>query len=132
MTTQNRLNSSTDDCLELLVSRVLPIWPKPGDREAPEHAESLAPLLADDFDPVDLANRISDVAEVTQISLDADCVEIQFHDLDGCPQQAVFTRRGSDAWALRSLKFQCPACFGSGVNNGAGCEMCGGAGWGVA
>jgi hypothetical protein len=29
------------------------------------------------------------------------------------------------------LNFQCPVCFGTGVNTGQRCQMCGGAGWGV-
>ncbi|OYV78868.1 MAG: hypothetical protein B7Z73_19395 [Planctomycetia bacterium 21-64-5] len=124
--------SAADDCLDMLRDQIVGAWPKPGRDEPPDYRQRMASVLARDFDPVDFANRVAQVADVVGIWPTSDRVEVQFHDSDGCLQRAVFTPASGDAWVLQSLKFQCPACFGTGVNNGECCDMCGGAGWGVA
>jgi hypothetical protein len=127
----DQISSPARQCLDMLRDSVVPAWPKPGDVHGANYQETLGPILAPGFDAVDLENRLTEVLDIVAVESAVDRVTIQFHDSDGCLQRAVFARAGGDRWALRSLKFQCPACLGAGMNNGHRCAMCGGSGWGV-
>lgn len=41
-------------------------------------------------------------------------------------------RLRSGQWVLTSIEVECPCCFGTGINEGCVCDLCFGAGWGVA
>jgi hypothetical protein len=88
-------------------------------------------MLTDDFDSMDLANRVAAVAELSRVEVNDDQAIVEFWDLDGIHQRAKF-RRVEGEWKLQSLSFQCPVCFGTGINDDVTCIGCDGLGWGAA
>jgi hypothetical protein len=120
--------------LQILLQRlqeVVAYWPKPGTASSQTPPPALQRLLAPGFESVDLLNQIAGIEEVVGVSEDAEGVSLQFRDTEDCTQQATFILDKSRDWKLRSLKFQCPICFGSGLNDKKKCPMCGGTGWGA-
>jgi hypothetical protein len=117
--------------LSLLLQDIVERWPKTGKEDLAEIRKALQRDLADDFDAVDLLNRIESVAEIENVELIDGGAAVYFYDVDGCLQRALFDLPQSDRWKLKSLKFQCPVCFGSGVNDDKECSICGGSGWGA-
>jgi hypothetical protein len=113
-----------------LIRQIVAIWPKPGGGEPADYEEQLAPYLAADFDHVDLLNKVIEVSRIVECETKEDHVVMQFFDSDDCLHRATFTRHGTQ-WKLKSLKFQCPFCFGTGENDGHCCSSCGRSGWGV-
>ena len=121
---------STDECLTLL-RRILVNWPNTWDEAASTRGERSACFLTDNFDEVDFANNVNSIVEVIAITESDTTIVIVFVGDDGCAHRAVFRTDCDGLWHLESLKFQCPACFGTGDNNGTLCKMCGGVGWGA-
>jgi hypothetical protein len=70
-------------------------------------------------------------ARVDKIETTSDSVLIYFRDADGARRRAVFEVSQSDHPPLKSMKFECPACLGGGINDGLMCAMCDGGGWGA-
>jgi hypothetical protein len=117
-------------CISRLRS-IVSLWPKKEVRLAsPSHA--LKDLLASDFDAIDLATTISGVAEISDVQIDTGSATIEFLDFDDTPHRAMFKQTQSGEWKLKALKFQCPVCFGTGINDGEKCVGCSGVGWGAA
>lgn len=113
------------------VKHVVALWPS---RTATIEGVpgTLRPYLAKGFETVDLHNSVELVANVDKVeAMPQGGAIVYFYDEANFLQRAVLERAGSGAWALRSLKFQCPICFGTGENYGATCTMCGGSGWGA-
>jgi hypothetical protein len=113
-----------------LLKAIVARWPKTEDEEAAS-LRSLGDDLANGFDVVDLSNHIGSVAKVNRIETRSDGVFIYFVDTDGYPQRAIFEVPQSDKPKLKSMQFECPACFGDGINDGATCILCDGVGWGA-
>jgi hypothetical protein len=124
------LNPESKEWIAIL-RQIVAIWPKPDGTEPVNYREELAPVLTSDFDQVDFVNKIQEVAEIARVSERPNNVEVQFYDVDGYLHKAVFVLEHGIAWRLQSLRFQCPVCFGSGVNDGERCEICRGTGWGA-
>jgi len=120
----------TDVCLVLLKD-IIARWPKANDEDIETYRVALGSYLADSFEDVDLHNRIEAVASISSIERTNEGVQIDFYDVDECLQRAAFESLRESEWRLKSLKFQCPVCFGEGVNDGDECDMCGGTGWGA-
>jgi DnaJ-class molecular chaperone len=119
-----------DDCVRLL-RQIVAIWPHGNDEQVQGCQAKLGAYLDEDFDPVDLQNRIDSIASIERVERTSSGAEIQFHDADGCLQRGSFVLYQGTTWHLRSMKFQCPVCFGDGVNDDRTCSMCGGTGWGA-
>jgi hypothetical protein len=55
-------------------------------------------------------------------------------ETESLPYLAVLHRREDESWRLQSFEYQCPICFGTGVQghhlNWEVCPPCGGTGWG--
>jgi hypothetical protein len=114
-----------------LLKSIIERWPKTGAESLQDVQNALRENLAAGFDPLDLHNRVTAVAELEEVDTRIDDrAMVDFYDVDRWPQRAIFELSTSGAWKLKSLKFQCPVCFGSGENDGATCSICGGSGWG--
>ena len=96
-----------------------------------ERLEELRPLLAADFRESDLGVVVEGIEEILNVSESEDVLTIDFEGAGGGPYRAVFISENGN-WLLRSLTFQCQACFGSGQDEAGPCKMCAGSGWGVA
>ena len=99
---------------------VLATWPRP----QPE-------MLAPGFDKLDLLNPTRGLLKVSETTVHETEARVDFEDASRYPQRAKFMHSEAGVWQLRSLKFKCPVCFGSGENDGAECAICGGTGWGA-
>lgn len=119
-----------DSCVVLL-KEIVARWPNVNDDNIERYRVALSPFLADSFEDVDLINGIDAVAGLGRIERTNEGVQIDFYAGDGYPQRAVFEALRENEWRLKSLKMQCPVCFGEGVNDGDECNICGGTGWGV-
>jgi hypothetical protein len=124
------MSKATEDSIERLLE-LLRYWPTPNGDDPSRSQVTLEPYLADDFDEADLLNKISAIGDLSSVSETDDRVSIEFSDIDGDLHRAVFRRSSSGDWSLSSLKFQCPICFGTGVNMENTCTGCGGSGWGA-
>jgi hypothetical protein len=118
--------------LKALLKDIVSQWPKERARDQEATLTTLRRYLADDFDPLDLLNYVQAVASVEEIQRSGDIARILFYDSDGTLQRAIFDVSDTEGLKLKSLAFQCPACFGTGINNGATCTLCDGSGWGAA
>ena len=127
----SRKPQDVPDLLPLLKS-IVERWPKTGAEDLQHIQRTLSKNLAAGFNQLDLQNRVSAVAGVREVNTTIDSVAVvDFYDVDGCLQRAIFELSAPAEWKLKSLRFQCPVCFGSGENDGAACSMCDGSGWGV-
>lgn len=117
--------------LVALLKGIINRWPKTPDVDIAAARHSLGDDLADDFDPIDLLNPVRSIAGVEAIETTGRRITIRFRDSDWELQQAIFESSPVGKWQLKSLKFQCPVCFGTGVNDGEACTMCGSCGWGA-
>jgi hypothetical protein len=88
-------------------------------------------LVNAEFKVEDLANRVSKIESIEDVQVGPDAVYVQFQDADGYTYRASMVLAASSDWRLTAMEFQCPICFGDGVNDGETCTMCGGKGWGV-
>ncbi len=116
-----------------LLNSIVKRWPKPkpGVNDIAAAHRLLQADLADGFDQLDFYNPVASVAEVESVEIAPGRATVFFHDENETLQRAVFGSYESEKWKLESLKFQCPVCFGSGVNDDSTCTICGGSGWGV-
>ena len=114
-----------------LLKEIIDRWPKANDDDIERCRENWNSYLADGFEDVDLNKKIESVGRVGDIERADDRVLIEFYDTGGCLHRAVFHAFRGNQWRLMSLKFQCPVCFGEGVNDGDQCDICGGTGWGA-
>jgi hypothetical protein len=117
-------------CVALL-RRVVSLWPKPEPEGPSAESLELSALLASDFDRSDLSNRVEGVSSIESVVVEPGTACVIFEDDAGYPHRAKMTLSQESKWLLLELKFQCPACFGDGVNNGQRCTICGGEGWGT-
>ena len=113
-----------------LLNEILSWWPKRGDDEVRGRQRLYDQYLAADFDESDFYNYVGSVVAVTKVDVADNFVTIVFSDSDNSIQRAILELPRTGVWRLRSMKFQCPVCFGDGVNDGASCVMCGGTGLG--
>jgi hypothetical protein len=123
-------NTRGEQALIVQLKSVVKLWPTER-AQLSSLSSALEGLLAPEFDRMDLLNGVSKVAKVRKVDITAEAGTVEFLDSEGCPQRAIFEKDARGEWRLHSLKFECPACFGAGVNNGATCTLCGGAGWGA-
>ena len=128
----NQHISGIGDC-KVILQELVAAWPKPNENESADFRSRMRHRLSKEFNEVDFLNRIEGIRTWGEAKLASasDEVSIQFADLDGSLQKAIFVREHGHDWLLKSLKFQCPVCFGTGKNDGQICSMCGGLGWGV-
>jgi hypothetical protein len=112
--------------------KIVSLWPTETHAAMDTVQPALRNMMTNDFDRTDLLNEIHGVKKILETLVSGDDAAIEFIDTESCHQKAVFKRIESGEWKLQSLKFQCPACFGSGINNESECKMCDGAGWGAA
>jgi len=123
------MNESIDSVILAQLREIVALWPA---------HETILPkqmhdLVAKDFELVDLTNRVSAVVAPSRIESIGELASVEFRDADGTLQRAVFRQSTEDGkWRMRSLKFQCPVCFGTGSNDGDICIGCDGSGWGAA
>jgi hypothetical protein len=117
--------------LVAVLKSIVELWPKHASDDITSARSRLQAYLADGFDPMDLLNRVTSVARVRRIVPSSTNAVIYFYDVDEILQRAVFELAKPSKWRLASLKFQCPVCFGGGMNDDEKCIMCGGSGWGA-
>lgn len=118
--------SAREKCL-LLLEKIVSLWPKKDE----EPDESLRALLTDDFDEIDFLDEVEEVLRILKVEEPEDgVVDIDFQDKIGDPHRAHFLG-GQTSPLLQWLKFECPGCFGTGVNNNETCILCDGLGWGA-
>lgn len=123
-------NADASVILPLLRS-IVELWPKTGTENLEAVQISLRDRLAGTFDTVDLLNHVGSMATIKEFHGGVGSVSVDFSDEDGSLQRAIFELSDTDEWKLRSLKFQCPVCFGTGTNQGRTCTICNGKGWGA-
>lgn len=122
--------ASTLDPVQFL-KHVVALWPSRKE-ELPDTLDKLRPHLAEGFEAIDLLNRPKSVVDIEKVETTPQGgVTIYFYDEAEYLQRAELELSESGGWGLRSLKFQCPICFGTGENDGTSCTMCGGSGWGA-
>ena len=120
-----------DLCLENL-KQVLEIWPKTNltlDEVKLNHRK-MERFLTTEFDYKEMLSPIVGYSEVDSTKIKNEFVTIDFYDCSNDLHRAKFKIMGSQCF-LVSLTFECPICFGQGVNDDNECTMCGGLGWGV-
>lgn len=92
----------------------------------------ISSYVTDQFDPLDLVVDVGEIKVIEQVESEKEVISIDFIDVGDCRQRAKFAKRITDgSWGMESLKFECPVCFGEGVNDGEACPVCHGEGWGV-
>ena len=117
-------------CVDLLY-HVIQLWPNPGAPQDLDCSKQLEDFLSPRFKRLDLLTQIDSIQEILSVNKEGDNTSITFNDSEGCLHRAVFHKMVDRCWLLKSLEFQCPGCFGEGINNGELCTLCGGKGWGV-
>jgi hypothetical protein len=121
------LTQNAQQCVELL-REIARLWPR---NEAGVEIASVKTRLTDDFDRIQFLNPVrGDIKIIQAIECNGEAVGIHFLDRKGCLNRAVFRRVGA-SWLLGKLEFQCPVCFGTGINDDIECFICGGSGWGA-
>jgi hypothetical protein len=126
--------SSDSSARETLIDRlqqVLARWPQPAGDDPSRGQTALEPYLAEVFEERDLLNKIRELSEILSVEVSGHTASIEFMDDEDCRQLARFERSQWGEWLLSSLKFECPACFGTGLTKDASCRVCGGTGWGA-
>ena len=73
---------------------------------------------------------ITDRIEVANLKVQGKIVTIYFYDDNQHLHRAKF-RSNNHSYLLLSLTFECPICFGEGINCDEDCIICGGIGWGA-
>jgi hypothetical protein len=111
--------------------RALSFWPKSETEKDLRSNADLAALVTPDFNVVDFQNPLSAVRSVVRVEDAQGGKHVEFEGNDGYPYRAMLVRSPNSEWRLRALKFQCPACFGTGENLGTTCTLCDGEGWGA-
>jgi hypothetical protein len=124
------MNTQSENELLARLRQIVSHWPRTG-RKLTALPRPYREMFAKDFDEGDLLIPVFGLTEVNQIRLSERSGEIEFFDSDGGLQRAVFERDEHSEWRLRSLRFQCPACFGTGKTDEDTCNLCDGAGWGT-
>jgi hypothetical protein len=113
------------------LKQVVALWPT-GTSRSETMLDKLRPYLAESFEVVDLLNSVGSIVGIRECEITSQGeASIYFYDRTECRQRAMLERAESSGWKLKSLKFECPICFGIGENDGAICTMCGGSGWGA-
>ncbi len=95
--------------------------------------ETVKSYVTEDFDKTDLAAPVGNIKNIERIvSSEDNAILIDFIDSEGDRYRAKFVvQASSSGWRIESLKFECPGCFGVGINNDETCILCGGKGWGA-
>lgn len=121
--------------------QVLTHWPK-YDLEASgsnldKYMARIADFISNDFDSDDLLSGIKGFGNVEELTqLNDNFVIIKFFDTGSTLYKAEIRKGPDEKIILESVKYECPACFGSGKleerdNKEIECYICGGIGWGV-
>lgn len=106
-------------------------WPRT-DLEKKRPLDSpIAAFVTSDFDQGDFVTDVADVATILSTEEFDDGKVVIFDGVDEYSYRAVLVDEGSSGWRVRSIKFQCPGCFGDGVIDGLPCILCEGLGWGA-
>ena len=114
------------------VKSLLLSWPKKNNANIECVMKSMSNSLSQNFDESDLLIGISGIGEVVNtILLSESMVIVEFNDTEGYLYRAKVIKDSSNKMLLEYVKFQCPSCFGSGINDGDECYICGGVGWGL-
>lgn len=93
---------------------------------------AIRPYVTDRFDPLDVCILVPAIKAIEQITVQKDTLLIDFVDAQGDCQRAQFSKQSPQGcWGMESLKFECPICFGDGMNDGKTCLGCSGNGWGA-
>ena len=109
-----------------LLDKIVRLWPKKGEEVSP----ALQKLIAHDFDKQDFLSEVRGIRIILQVDEpDTGGVNVDFQDETGYEHRAHFT--AGETGSLQWLKFQCPGCFGTGINNEEVCTLCDGLGWGA-
>jgi len=106
-------------------------WPLTESEKRYPQDSAIAEFISPDFDPIEFASDVDDVSSILSIDGSDEHKVVVFDDVNGFRYRAIVDYNLKSGWRLRSVKFQCPVCFGDGVNEGGACTMCGGSGWGV-
>jgi hypothetical protein len=113
------------------VQMVVANWPSSSHAVDGALLSNINAHLAAGFDPLDLNIHLNGFSNVVSVKKMQDKIYVIFNDYDGYPHRASLVYKNSSVLKLKALKFQCPACFGNGVNMGQICTLCGGSGWGA-
>jgi hypothetical protein len=109
------------------LNAIVRLWPKTGETVD----ERLRIVLDERFDELDFLNQVNGVKRILRVrDAGVESVDVDFEDEEGFIHRARLVVKG-DTIGLHWLKFECPACFGAGVNNDGICTLCDGAGWGA-
>ena len=122
----------TRSCKRLL-EEILSVWPVSDDAaERQEQIAKIRPYLASNFDDLDFLNKVYGIREIKKYAESGNEITVEFLDSTGDLNKAWFVRGSTESgWRLRSLRFNCPACFGTGKNDSQTCTLCEGLGWGA-
>lgn len=90
-------------------------------------------LITSDFEDADLLNvpKRSFLRMSRPLVRGNEAKVLVYDSADPTPYLATLVRDG-DQWCLRSFKFQCHICFGTGIERQELCVSCGATGWGLA
>jgi hypothetical protein len=130
MSVNEKASQDSQDGIEVLRSAVS-LWPKLVAKESPRVDAKLSALLTSNFDKEDFQNSITRLSRIVKVDENLGSRNIVFEDVDGSLYRASLVKDSNSEWRVDSLKFECPICFGEGLNDGATCLMCGGVGWGA-
>jgi hypothetical protein len=112
---------------------IFSLWPK-NDDEFLTAKESLQPFLDSRFDLSDFCSYpIFHFSIFSDAWLENDMAKVLVYDpKDGTyPHLATLVLSDKGTWKLRSFRFLCVTCFGTGMHGEGPCEVCGLTGWGM-
>jgi len=131
------MSSDEEYCKEAL-NQIVDLWPKSRNGAVivgspPIVSEQLRPLLANEFNPGELAIAFPGPALILAVNHAGAETVIDVHDATNYPWRARFVNvhENASGWRLASLAPLCPVCFGTGTNEGETCVICYGKGWGA-
>jgi hypothetical protein len=91
--------------------------------------QELKPYLAVGFEDGDLTTIAGSAKQTLRLDANDKETTIDFVAEDDYSYRAILVLGPDAAWRLRSIKPQCAACFGRGINDGQKCIICDGTGW---
>lgn len=125
------IESDFAECITLL-EKAIHNWPRMSIEleEAKAFKNQISNYLTDSFSEHDLLCPIQPYSKVLKsYSVDALLI-LEFIDVDAERYKATFEKI-ENKWGISNITFECPVCFGEGINNGESCPVCEGIGWGA-